>query len=119
MYSVQSPLLSSIHLPALLRLTMRLTRGGALERAGLMAGLKFVPLFGGGFSPCEGASGKLMTEGLGKPVETPFPMIVEALPDSKMPTYTVDLFGLTAIPRGRLPSMVRFVTSSNVEVLKT
>src|SRR5215472_14445132 len=83
MYSVQSPWLSSIQRPAALRFTIRLTRGGGLDIAGLMAGLKFVPLLGGGFRPCDGASGKLIGLGLGRPAETPLPMIVDALPDSK------------------------------------
>src|SRR5258707_14152103 len=87
MNSVQSPWLSSIHRPPLFRLTIRPTRGGGLlEISGLMAGLKLVPLLGGGFCPPEGAEGKLMGLGRGKPSEMPVPMIVEALPDSKIAT---------------------------------
>src|SRR5215469_16676103 len=87
MYSVQSPLLSSIHLPAELRLTTRLTRGGGvLDKSGLITGLKFVPLFGGGFNPCDGALGKSIADGLGNPAEMPLPIRVDALPDSKTAT---------------------------------
>src|SRR5438067_8978855 len=88
MNSVPSPWLSSIHRPEALRLTIKLTRGGAFDSAGFMTGLKFVPLLGGGFSPPEGALGKLSGLGRGKPGDTPVPIIVEALPDSKMATYT-------------------------------
>ena len=84
----QSPLLSSIHCPVEFFLTMSPTRGGRLVAgmAGLIAGIKFVPLFGGGFIPAEGANGKSTGVGGGKPRFTPAPTIVEALPDSKMAT---------------------------------
>src|SRR5437762_3430995 len=115
MNSVQSPWLSSTQRPAGFFLTIRLTRGGAaVEISGLMGGLKLVPLFGGGFSPPDGAKGKLIGLGRGAPEDTPVLMMVEALPDSKMATYTLDPSGLVAIARGRLPSMTRFVTSSSV-----
>src|ERR1051326_1431979 len=110
-YSVQSPELSSIHLPAPFFLTIIPTRGGSvLERSGLIAGTKFVPLLGGGFRPTEGALGKLTGLGLGNPIETPEPMIVEAFPDSKMATSTFEPSELASIARGRLPSITRFVT---------
>src|SRR3954470_6367836 len=87
MYSVQSPLLSSIQRPAPFFLTINPTFGGRLVvRAGLMAGTKLVPLFGGGLRPWEGAAGRLTALVLGKvPNDVmPEPMMVEALPDSKM-----------------------------------
>src|SRR5436190_3481038 len=107
MYSVQSPWLSSIQRPALFRFTIRLTRGGGFVIAGLIAGTKLVPLFGGGLSPCDGASGKLIGLGRGNPSETPVPMIVEALPDSNTATYTFDPSGLTSMALGRFPSITR------------
>src|SRR5581483_301841 len=122
MYSVQSPLLSSIHLPALFFFTIRLTRGGGgFVMSGLIDGTKFVPLFGGGFCPPDGALVKLMGLGLGSEASsvTPVPMMVEALPDSKMATYTFEPSGLTAIARGRLPSMLRLVTTCSVDGSKT
>src|SRR4051794_31959806 len=86
MYSVQSPWLSSIHRPALSFLTMRLTRGGGLVMEGFIAGKKLVPLLGGGLWPPDGAFGKSMGVGFGKPEEMPRPIIVEELPDSKSAT---------------------------------
>src|SRR5690349_14907759 len=84
MYSVQSPLLSSIQRPELFFFTIKLTFGAGLVSAGLMGGTKLVPLFGGGFCPLEGASEKLTGLARGKPWDTPVPMMVLALPDSKM-----------------------------------
>src|SRR5712671_5370283 len=82
MNSVQSPWLSSIHRPPSFRFTIRLTRGGRLfVIRRFRAGLKFVPLFGGGFWPSDGAFGKLTGLGRGRPAEMPVPIIVEALPD--------------------------------------
>src|ERR1700722_13525211 len=89
MYSDQSPWLSSIHWPALFRFTINPTRGGGeFESAGLMAGTRLVPLFGGGLRPADGAAGKLTAFGLGRFPNSarPEPMMVEALPDSKMAT---------------------------------
>src|SRR5882757_1182221 len=86
MNSVQSPLLSSIQRPALFFFTIKLTFGGALVMSGLMAGEKFVPLFGSGFDPPDGAKGKFTGFARGTPCETPVPMMVEALPDSKIAT---------------------------------
>ena len=117
--SVQSPLLSSSQRPALFFFAIKLTRGGALVMAGLIAGTKFGPLFGGGFSPAEGAKGKLIGLARGEPWEMPVPMIVLALPDSKMPTYTFEPSGLTSIARGRFPSIARLVTICRVVALKT
>ena len=79
MYSLQSPLLSSIQRPALFFLTIKPTRGGGVfESAGLMAGTKFAPLFGGGLRPPDGAAGKLTAFGFGRlpSAATPAPMIV-------------------------------------------
>src|SRR5256885_15779105 len=53
---VQSPLLSSIHRPALFFLMIRLTCGGGGRRR-LIGGLNWVPLLGGGFLPACGPSG--------------------------------------------------------------
>src|SRR5436190_16392236 len=120
MNSVQSPRLSSIHRPALFRLTIRLTRGAvALVICGFRAGLKFVPAFGGGFFPLEGAFGKFMGLGRAKPAEMPVPMMVEALPDSKIATYTNLPSALVAMARGRLPSMTKLVIAWRVAGLKT
>src|ERR1041384_3398180 len=84
MYSVQSPLLSSIQRPAEFFFTMSPTRGGWFVTA--MTGEKFVPLLGGGFSPAYGPSKKSTGVGGGKPRFTPAAMMVEALPDSKIAT---------------------------------
>src|SRR5262245_3474961 len=75
-YSVQSSLLSPIQRPAEFFFTMRLTRGGALEMAGLTGGLKTAPLFGGGFCPAEGALEKFTAFARGKPTLLPVPMMV-------------------------------------------
>src|SRR5579884_1988206 len=88
MYSVQSPLLSSIQRPALFFLTINPVRGGGFVRTALIAGTKFVPLFGGGSRPCDGASGKVTALGFGASFRSEIPslMMVEALPDSKIAT---------------------------------
>src|SRR5215469_2293689 len=83
MYSVQSPLLSSIQRTALFFFTIKLTCGGGLVSAGFMAGTKLVPLLCAGFCPPEEAYGKLTVFARGKPCETPVPIMVLALPDSK------------------------------------
>jgi len=72
-----------------------------------MAGTKLVLLFGGGFCPLWGPSGKSTTIGWGKAVKGPTPSlrIVEPLPDSKMATQTFVRSGLTAIALGRWPSI--------------
>src|SRR5579872_5397294 len=87
MNSVQSPWLSSIQRPAAFFLTINPARGGGeFESAGLMGGTKFVPLFGGGLRPPDGAIGKLTALGFGRFASCARPelMMVEALPDSKM-----------------------------------
>src|SRR5438477_13125722 len=92
MYSVQSPWLSSSHRPALFFLTIKPTRGGAefVGSNGLMAGTKLAPLFGGGFCPVCGPSGKSTTVGCRKEVNGTSAAfrIVDPLPDSKIATYS-------------------------------
>src|SRR5215471_14250648 len=83
MNSVQSPWLSSIHRPAVFRFTIKLTRGGAVVEIS-------------GFSAPDGANGKFIGLGRGSPADTPVLMIVEALPDSKIATYTFRPSGLVA-----------------------
>src|SRR5262245_15520528 len=103
--SVQSPSLSSIHLPAAFFFTMRLTGGGA-GLPGFCGGLKFAPSFGGGLTPPYGPEGSLTTFG-GNPMlnTAPPPSTVESLPESKIATYTASPASLTAIARGSSPSI--------------
>src|SRR5882672_11738761 len=63
--SVQSPLLSSIQRPAAFFFTMCETLGGGkfVGMSGLIAGLKLVPRFGGGFLPPYGLLVSLTTLG--------------------------------------------------------
>src|SRR5215216_4387388 len=113
-HSVQSPLLSSIHRRAASFRTMRLTGGGVF--VSLIAGTKFVPEFGGGFFPAYGPLGSSTGPGWAgvlRPVKRR-PTTVVPLPDSKMATYTFEPSGLTAIARGRSPSMAMFVTTERV-----
>src|SRR4051812_43876150 len=100
MYSVQSPLLSSIQRPALFFFTIKPTFGGGFVSAESIAGTKLVPLFGGGFCPLDGAFGKFTGFARGNPSDTPVPIVVLAFPDSKIATYTFVPSGLTSIARG-------------------
>src|SRR2546422_240665 len=88
MNSVQSPSLSSIQRPALSFFTIRLTFGSEtfVESLGLIAGLKFVPWFGGGFCPAWGLAGKFTALGWGFASKGPTTALrmVERLPDSKI-----------------------------------
>src|SRR5258706_13496441 len=84
---VQSPSLSSIQRPCAFFLTMCETFGGGkfVGMSGLIAGLKLVPRFGGGFCPPYGLLVSLTTLGP-IPFVIAAPRIVEPLPDSKIAT---------------------------------
>src|SRR6185503_19876955 len=85
---VQSPPLSSIHLPAASCLTISDTRGG-VGRSGAIGGAKAAPAFGGAFVPAYGPAGSVTTLG-GKPMfmTAPPPRTVLFLPESWMATST-------------------------------
>src|SRR5688572_29811570 len=99
-----------------------MAKGGLpLLMAGLSAGVKFVPLLGGGFCPAYGPPANSSTPGGGIVILGPNrgARIVEALPDSKMATYTFRPSGLAAMALGRSPSIVISVISWRVTGSKT
>src|SRR5262245_24898581 len=83
--SVQSCALSSIQRPAAFCFTIRLTGGGA-GRAGLIGGLKLVPLFGGGLTPPYGPAGSLAAFG-GKATPRPPDLLVSAAPPTVVASF--------------------------------